>query len=60
MIGIDQLIEDLLASDSGIETIEWLLMGLLMLLLLGMGGVFLLVSRTGKTEESEITRCRVH
>ena len=53
MIGIDQLIErDLLASDSGIETIEWLLMGLLMLLLLGMGGVFLLVSRTGKAEES--------
>ncbi len=39
MIGIDQLIErDLLASDSGIETIEWLLMGLLILLLLGMGG----------------------
>ena len=53
MIGIDQLIErDLLASDSGIETIEWLLMGLLILLLLGMGGVFLLVSRTGKAEKS--------
>ena len=35
MIGIDQLIErDLLASDSGIETIEWLLMGLLILCLL--------------------------
>ncbi len=53
MIGIDQLIEqDLLDSDSGIETIEWLLMGLLILLLLGLGGVFFLVSRSSKTEES--------